>query len=129
MFCEVGLCKGGGIKELFDAVEEKKNKDRWIISIDPYGDIIYKKTSDRKFRMGYDDTIYRYTMTRLFSYVEKHSLNYVFYKMTDESFMEHFANGVPIFDYDEKIINTYALIHFDGPHDFESVLAETHFFY
>jgi hypothetical protein len=55
--------------------------------------------------------------------------NYQFINLTDMKFFEKYFNGVVFYDQGKEYhLNTYHLVHFDGPHITPAVVAETVFF-
>jgi hypothetical protein len=52
----------------------------------------------------------------------------VFFNLEDTEFMGRFHDGVPVYDGGKQILNHYALVFFDGPHDTLSILNEVLFF-
>ena len=54
--------------------------------------------------------------------------NFTLYQLGDDEFMKSFYDGVPIYREKKEIINTYDLVHFDGPHKTVDVINEAIFF-
>jgi hypothetical protein len=54
--------------------------------------------------------------------------NFTLYQLGDDEFMKSFYDGVPIYREKKEIINTYDLVHFDGPHKTVDVIKEAIFF-
>ena len=51
------------------------------------------------------------------------------FQLEDTEYFNGFARGVPIYkDGNKKIINTYDLVFFDGPHTTDKVMEEAMFF-
>jgi hypothetical protein len=42
--------------------------------------------------------------------------------------MKRFEDGVVIYNMEKMLINKYALVHIDGPHNLDSVISESEFF-
>ena len=54
--------------------------------------------------------------------------NFTLLTMGDDEFIKRFHDGVPIYREKKEIINTYDLVHFDGPHKTVDVIKESIFF-
>jgi hypothetical protein len=55
--------------------------------------------------------------------------NFILYQLEDTEYFNAFARGIPIYkDGNKKIINTYDLVFFDGPHTTDKVMEEAMFF-
>ena len=53
----------------------------------------------------------------------------LYFPLEDTEFFKRYSDGVPIYNNNKYIINTYALVFFDGPHTTELVKKEFDFFY
>lgn len=125
--CEIGLRKGGG-----SAIIMRKQKslglNRVHIAIDPYGNIEYKESDASTVRLDYTNAMKNMCMVDM--HVEADQLNheFLFFPLEDVEFFARYADGVPIYNQVKTLVNTYAFVHFDGPHDVASLVAETDFF-
>ena len=134
---EIGTRLGQGIYTAMQACVENGDKDRFFIGIDPYGSIEYKhgefSTPAREGFQVQSETHYNRNMMNAFlcsiyKYCYDNDLYYSHYAMEDTEFMKLYKDGVIIYDDYKQVIDKYALIIFDGPHDLESVKVETLFF-
>ena len=134
---EIGTRLGGGILSAMQACVDNDDKNRYFIGIDPYGGIEYKHGENSvPAREGHQvdpETRYNRSMmnsflSSIYKYCYENDLHYCHHTLEDSEFMRLFEDGVIIYDKHKQLINKYALIIFDGPHDLESVKAETLFF-
>jgi hypothetical protein len=51
-----------------------------------------------------------------------------FVNLEDSEFFKRYADGYPVYDFEKKLLTKYETVHFDGPHDTESVMKEVDFF-
>jgi len=124
--CEIGLRRGGGTKHIIDALK-KTGQKKICIAIDPYGDIPYKE--DEKFiKCDYTNNMYLDCMLEIFLYCKQNNQDFLFFKLEDTEFFEKYKDGIPIYDNNKKIINSYSFIHFDGPHAVDTLISEIDFF-
>lgn len=130
MTCEIGTRAGGSSKYIIDGIMKSNPQGiRTHIAIDPYGGIDYKSRDDEIIVEAYPDRIRDVAIPALFRYCVGSKVNFQFYQMTDDQFFQRFYDGVPVYvDGKEKILNTYALVFFDGPHTTDIVMRETKFF-
>ncbi len=69
------------------------------------------------------------TLAKLFQYVQGKRINLLFFNLDDGEFFARFADGVPLYSTQGKMIaNKYSLVHFDGPHTRDDVWREVSFF-
>ena len=52
----------------------------------------------------------------------------LYFPLEDTEFFKRYSDGIPIYNEYKKIINTYALVFFDGPHTSNLVKIEFDFF-
>jgi hypothetical protein len=141
-----------GVREGYSSniiMEMLKDKNHFHIGIDPYGDLLYKhldkqgvvengKTMfwtdfDGNWLINEDGTpkipTYPNSMKQNFFSSFKHHENFTLFQLEDTEYFNAFGGGVPIYkDGEKKIINTYDLVFFDGPHTTEKVMEEVMFF-
>jgi len=130
MTCEIGTRAGGSSKVIIDNIMKSQPKGiRTHIAIDPYGGLDYRSKDDEIIEDAYPDRIRDIAIPALYRYCVGSMVNFLFFQMTDDQFFKRFADGVPIYaDGQERIINKYALVFFDGPHSTDIVMRETKFF-
>lgn len=129
--CEIGLRLGGGTSHILDGLYRTEQYGRTHIAIDPYGNIEYQSTDDRMVKHDYTNNMKHDCMVRLnHQLIEefKNKFNFVFINLCDEEFFSRYADGVPVYQEEKKLLDKYALIHYDGPHDVPSIMKEVDFF-
>ena len=124
---EMGVRRGKGSKTIIDAY--RKYHPNLIghvhLGIDPYGDLVYNFSENDKGRKAdYTNSMKRDTMLGFYRYYPEFNL----VNLEDKEFFLKFADGYPIYNNEKRIINSYEIVHFDGPHDFKSVMNEVDFF-
>lgn len=135
---EIGTRLGAGIFNAMEACAANDDaKNRVFIGVDPYGGIAYKhgersaaacKGEQIQSSTGFDLGMMNTFLANIYLYCEDQNLHYNHYTLEDSEFMRIYKDGVTIYTDCKKIINEYALIIVDGPHDIESVKSETIFF-
>ena len=117
---EIGVRQGLGSKLI---LENLKNKKHWHIGIDPYGNLSYEHFDDQP------SIVCNYTNSMKVDLLRDLNFeNFTLYQLGDDEFMKSFYDGVPIYREKKEIINTYDLVHFDGPHKTVDVIKEAIFF-
>ena len=117
---EIGVRQGQGSKIILDSFKEKNH---WHIGIDPYGNLNYQHyDTTGSYTCDYTNSM-KLQLLQDLSYE-----NFTLYSIGDDEFMKRFQDGVPIYKNTKEIINTYDLVHFDGPHKTIDVIRETMFF-
>ena len=127
LICEIGVRRGGSLKYIIDGIA-KANTVRTLVAIDPYGNIEYIPSEGQKTRYDYTNEMKNEALPNIYSYVQGKNVNLIFFNLEDTEFFNRFADGVPVYEETKRIINQYALVFFDGPHDVESVKLEIDFF-
>lgn len=130
LVCEIGLREGGGMKFIIDGLVAT-HKQWNVISIDPFGAIPYKGSDTEELESTqYTNNMKNSTLEKMYRFVNDYpQMNFMFFPLEDTEFFKRYHDGVPIYqDTTKALFNTYSLVHFDGPHDTESVLIETEFF-
>lgn len=123
---EIGVRRGMGSKCIIDAYRKYHPQIKLVhLGIDPYGNIDYRQSdSDKGSRLDYTNNMKREALIDLTrEYPEFNLVN-----LEDNEFFKRFADGYPVYDNFKRLINKYEVIHFDGPHDTESVMKEVEFF-
>jgi hypothetical protein len=117
---EIGVREGKGSLTILESL---KNKNHWHLGIDPYGNLNYKHYDDSSsYTCDYTNDM----KLQLIKDIEYK--NFTLFSMGDDEFMKRFHDGVPIYRGKKEIINTYDLVHFDGPHRTVDVIKESIFF-
>jgi hypothetical protein len=117
---EIGVREGAGSKVILDSLKDKKH---WHIGVDPYGNLNYEHY-DKQESITCDYT----NDMKLQLIKDINNANFTLFPMGDDEFMKRFHDGVPIYREKKEIINTYDLVHFDGPHKTVDVIREVIFF-
>jgi hypothetical protein len=128
IICEIGTRRGGGVRTIIEALIQNDDKDRNIICIDPYGDIEYSVAEGRMIHGCYDNKMRNEFLTSIYDYILNKPVNLLLFNFEDTEFFERFSDGVPIYNRTKSIINQYAFVFFDGPHDTTSIMKEIDFF-
>jgi hypothetical protein len=123
---EIGVRRGMGSKCIIDAYRKYypgiKLKH---LGIDPYGDIVYRTAdSDQGMRLDYTNKMKQEALLDLI----KEYPEFNFINLEDSEFFKRFADGYPVYDNEKKLLTQYEMVHFDGPHDTQSVMKEVNFF-
>lgn len=119
---EIGLRRGGGS---VDIMSNLNTKQKIHVAVDPYGELPYEnRDNEGSKRKDYTNKMRNESLGLLYPKSEELGVNFIFFNMTDDEFFCRFSDGVPVYDYDIEKINTYAFVHFDGPHTTEIVEKE-----
>ena len=123
---EIGVRRGMGTKCIIDAYRKYHPGIKLKhLGIDPYGDIIYRTAdSDLGGRLDYTNKMKQEALLDLI----KEYPEFNFINLEDSEFFKRFADGYPVYDNEKKLLTQYEMVHFDGPHDTESVMKEVNFF-
>ena len=122
---EIGVRRGLGTKIILEYTRPKHSELHFHIGIDPYGNLNYPHYDDSKTSVADYDSEMKKEHIKDFADKE----NYQFINMTDMKFFEKYFTGVLFYNKGaEYHLNTYHLVHFDGPHLTPAVVAETVFF-
>ena len=127
MTCEIGLRRGGGTKFILDA-SKIHSPDKVHIAIDPYGSIEYELKENVKVRLDYTNEMRDECLHNLYEYTRQTQQQFIFINLEDTEFFKRYADGVPIYSIEKKIINKYSFVHFDGPHAIRPLSIEIEFF-
>jgi hypothetical protein len=127
LILEIGTRRGGSAQAIADNLEKFGDTNRTIISIDPYGQILYERDDKEPVRYDYTNSMRNETIPDLMKYINGKGFNYLFFNMGDDEFMKRFHDGVPIYSIEKTIEDKYALVYVDGPHSTDAVLRETIF--
>jgi len=146
---EIGTRRGGSAKIIMDALASKGNNNRPMFCIDPYGNIEIDCTNlnmavhnpDRKIegdpaskeitspqRFDYDNTMRNRVIPSLYYYGYAQGFDFSFFCLEDTEFFKRYHDGVPVYNEVKTLVNDYAFVFFDGPHDNKALDLETEFF-
>jgi hypothetical protein len=146
---EIGTRRGGSAKMIIDALASQGNTNRPMFCIDPYGNIEIDCTNlnmalhnpDRKIegdpnskeitspqRFDYDNTMRNRVIPSLYYYAYSQGFDFSFFCLEDTEFFERYNDGVPVYNETKTLVNDYAFVFFDGPHDNKTLELETEFF-
>jgi len=129
LFCEIGTRRGGSLKYIIDGITNTSTGNiRHVVAVDPYGDIEYIPGDNQVQRFDYTNEMKNESLPNIYNYVKGKPVNLSFFNLEDTEFFHRFSDGVPVYYKNKQIINEYAFVFFDGPHDAESVIMEVFFF-
>jgi hypothetical protein len=126
--CEIGLRGGGGLSLMMLACIENNDANRKFIAIDPYGNIEYHWKENEVVRFDYTNKMKLTTIKSLSDFCLHYNIDFNLYCLEDTEFFNRFHDGVPFYNEVKQIINTYALVHLDGPHAVSELQREINFF-
>ena len=122
---EIGIRRGLGTKIILEYTRPKHSGLHFHIGIDPYGNLNYPHYDNSEASVADYDS--KMKAEHIKDFADKD--NYQFLNMTDMKFFEKYFTGVLLYNKGaEYHLNTYHLVHFDGPHMTAAVVAETVFF-
>ena len=123
---EIGVRRGMGTKCIIDAYRKyHPNISLTHLGIDPYGNILYRTSdSDKGGRLDYTNKMKQDALLAII----KDYPEFNFVNLEDSEFFKRYTDGYPIYNYEKKLLTQYETVHFDGPHDTESVMKEVNFF-
>jgi hypothetical protein len=149
--CEIGVRMGMGSAIIMQETQSGRHR-RHHIGIDPYGNIEYShgdycecpscQSGWKNSPANYTNSLKQKFLKAIYDWCYMTGAEFTLYAMEDTEFFKRFDDGVPIYsnpidtndeNYKDKIgakqiINDYALVHIDGPHDLKSVQVEVDFF-
>lgn len=112
--CEIGTREGCGTKFILDTLIAT-NQHKVHISIDPFGDILYKHWENQVIRADYTNQTQSRMLENLYAYCKEYHIECLYVPLEDNEFFERYSNGVPIYDQEKTVVTQYALVFFDGP--------------
>ena len=125
--CEIGVREGGSTQIILDELlSTKQNKIH--IAIDPFGNIDYAHWENKTEKLDYTNKMKNNMLKNLYSYCADNNMEVIFFPLEDTEFFEKFSHGIPIYNENKSIINTYALVFLDGPHTTKHIKNEFDFF-
>ena len=126
---EIGVRRGMGSKKIIDSYRKyhPNLKELIHIGLDPYGNLPYTFSEERKDRV--EDALYTNLMKRetLINFLKKYP-EFYFINLDTHEYFKRFSDGYPIYKNKKKIINKFEIVHFDGLHDLENITLEVKFF-
>ena len=146
---EIGTRRGGSAKMIIDALASQNNTNRPMFCIDPYGNIEIECTNlnmaihnpERKIegdpqskditspqRFDYDNSMRNRVIPSLYFYAYQRDMDFTFFCLEDTEFFNRYNDGVPVYNNVKTLVNEYAFVFFDGPHDNKTLVLETNFF-
>jgi len=128
LFCEIGTREGGSLVWILNALERNKAYDRRVVSIDPWGDILYRSNDNITTRYNYSNHMKKTFFNKLYASLLDSPLDVLILPMEDTEYMKRFADYIPFYNENKEEHNCYAYVYIDGPHALEPVLEETIFF-
>lgn len=128
MVCEIGFRMGGGMGVMMMGCIETKNSDRYFIAVDPYGHILYNAQEGNTLRFDYTNSMKSNTLINMSKFCLENNIIFDLITLEDSEFFKRYGDGVPFYNMNKQIINTYALVHLDGPHHLKDILSELDFF-
>jgi len=126
--CEIGVREGGSSQIILDTLK-KTNQNKVHIAIDPFGNIDYQHWENRIDKLQYTNKMKNNMLKNLYTYCSLNNMEVLYFPLEDTEFFKRYSDGVPVYNENKYIINTYALVFFDGPHTTNSVKNEFDFFY
>lgn len=124
--CEIGVREGLGSISIMEACQANDDK-RIHIGIDPWGNIEYDVNGvDR--RIDYTNNMKRLALKNLYDWCFINEQEFIAFAMRDLEFFELFANGVPVHEQESSLVNEYAYVFVDGPHNETTVQVTIDFF-
>lgn len=124
--CEIGVRRGLGSVTIMKACQDNNDK-RIHIGIDPWGDIAYTDIGGTR-RIDYTNSMKRETLKDLYRWCHQTDQEFFMFTMKDTEFFERFATGIPVHNQHSKLVNEYAYIFIDGPHQLDAVQLTIEFF-
>lgn len=124
---EIGTRLGLSAKTIMDAMREY-SPNKIMCCVDPYGSIEYEGREGQICRLDYDNPMKRSCLMNLWSDVYDNPIEFKFFDMTDVQFFSRFGDGVPAYDLEERILDKYSFVFFDGPHSIAHIMEEMAFF-
>ncbi len=125
---EIGTRRAGSTKKIIDSLLSNGDLWRSVVCLDPYGNIPYATEEGQKVRIDYTNEMRGDTLRNLYRYVHGKPVHVYLLILEDTEYFKRFPDGYPTYDTDKRLINEYALVFFDGPHDVRSLMTEIEFF-
>lgn len=126
--CEIGTRRGGSLKYIIDAIYEYC-PTKSVISIDPYGSIMYQGREGQTCRLDYTNQMKYECMANVYAYLCEKPVDFHFFDVEDTVFFERNRDGVDVYNLEHYVFNQYSFVFFDGPHYISAINREIDFFY
>lgn len=120
---EIGTRSGGTSLLFLRAIKESGKKDRFLITVDPYGEMFYVGRGD-----NYGEKYYRTAMHKISEYCFENELNHIHFRLTSFQFF-NIWNTCNFWHKEKEIKNRFSFIYFDGDHSDRIVKKELRLFY
>jgi hypothetical protein len=127
MVCEIGLRRGGGCEAIMSGMIEANDR-RVLVGVDPFGNIDYYEREDSFTKLDYTNNMRSEFIVNAHTYAGHNEIHLMFFNMEDTEFFDRFSDGVPYYNEEKYMLDEYALVHFDGPHNYDSLKNETDWF-
>lgn len=127
MAVEIGTRRGLSLKYIIDAVRQYC-PDKTVISIDPYGSILYQGREGQICRLDYTNQMKYECMAAIYAYLCENPVDFHFFDIEDMVFFAERQFGVHKYDLEHTVLDTYSMVFFDGPHYIEGIIREMEFF-
>jgi hypothetical protein len=125
---KMGTRLGLSAKTILDAIRVHCPQ-KTLICLDPYGSIIYEGREGQPCRLDYTNEMKATCMSNLWADVVANPVSFKYFDLEDSEFFTRFSDGVPVYELEKKIVNSYSFVFFDGPHTVRDVMAEINFFH
>ncbi len=125
---EIGTRRAGSAKITINALLANGDLNRSLLCVDPYGNIVHANEEGLHARVNYTNDMRKDTQRNLYKFAHGKPINVYLLIMEDAEYFRRFADGYPVYNDVKEIVNQYALVFFDGPHDVETVVNEIEFF-
>jgi len=99
------------------------------IGVDPFGNIDYTHWENRTEKLNYTNKMKQLMIINLQKYCYDNEFEFIFFPLEDTEFFKRYSDGIPIYNQNKYIINTYSLVFFDGPHSVSAIKTEFDFFH
>lgn len=128
LVCEIGVREGGSSELIMECLSRKYARDLLVL-IDQYGGMTQIHSDDVSVVLDYTNSMRNKALSALYEMAEEKKVNFQFFNLSDQDFFDRFKDGVPVYSGSMRVLlNTYAMVHLDGPHSTASVLNEVNFF-
>ena len=144
---EIGTRRGGSAKMIIDALAPFGQRP--FFCIDPYGNIPIECTNKnisahvpgvtvegdpqsteitKPLTFDYDNNMRNRIIPSLYFYAYAAGMDFTFFCLEDTEFFKRYEDGVPVYNNEKTLVNEYAFVFFDGPHDNPALERELNFF-
>lgn len=120
---EIGIRNGGTSLLFLKAINDSNKKERFLITVDPFGDMRYEGQCT-----NYGENLYRSSMCKISEYCFENSLNHINFRLTSIQFFHVWK--LSNFWYNGNLMEKeFSFIYFDGDHSDNIVSQELNLFY